>query len=73
MVWSPFFASFLESQSKLLGAQTNALAIQSVPPLICFSGEGMDDEDNSLSSWLDRLEERASLLGWSVEQKNNQL
>ena len=31
--FATFFQSFLESQSKLLLAQTNALAVQSVPPL----------------------------------------
>ena len=70
---STFFSSFMDSQSKLLAAQTNALAIQSAPPLTTFSGEDVEVEEKSFIRWLERFEERADLLSWSAEQKCYQL
>ena len=70
---STFFAGFMDSQSKLLAAQTNALAIQSAPPLATFSGEDIEVEEKSFTRWLERFEERADLLSWSAEQKCYQL
>lgn len=64
-----FFQSFLDSQTKLLTAQANALAVQSAPPLAVFTGEDVEDEEKSFDRWLARFEERASLLAWSDEQK----
>ena len=57
-----FFQSFLESQSKLLTAQANALAVQSAPPLAVFTGEDVEDKEKSFERWLGRFEERATLL-----------
>ena len=68
-----FFSSFLESQSKLLAAQVNAVAMQSTPPLPYFTGEDTEVEENSFGRWLDRFEERAVLLAWSDQQKVYQL
>jgi len=69
---STFFA-FMDAQSKLLAAQTNALALQSAPPLASFSGEDIEDEEKSFVRWLERFEEHAGLLSWSAEQKCYQL
>ena len=68
-----FFESFLESQAKLLAAQANALAIQSSPPLPSFTGEDVEVEENGFGRWLDRFEERATLLAWSDQQRVYQL
>ena len=63
----------MESQKKLLAAQTNALAVQTAPPLACFTGEEVEVEEKSFGRWLDRFEERATLLTWSDDQKVYQL
>ena len=70
---STFFQSFLEAQQKLLVAQTNALAIQSAPPLHLFTGEDVEKEENTFEKWLERFEERATLLAWEDNQKCYQL
>lgn len=68
-----FFESFMESQTKLLTAQTNALAVQTAPPLACFSGEDIEVEEKTFGRWLERFEERANLLSWPDKQKCYQL
>ena len=68
-----FFENFMESQKKLLAAQTNALAVQTAPPLACFTGEEIEVEEKSFGRWLERFEERATLLTWSDDQKVYQL
>lgn len=70
---STFFAAFMDSQSKLLAAQTNSLALQATPPLASFSGEDIEDEEKSFVRWLERFEEQAGLLSWSEEQKCSHL
>ena len=68
-----FFQAFLESQQKFLPTQTNALAVQSAPPLPTFTGDNVDAEDNSFEKWLERFEERATLFVWEETQKCYQL
>ena len=63
------FQGFLESQAKLLAVQTNALAVQSAPPLASFTGEDIETETNSFERWLDKFEDRATMLSWTGEQK----
>ena len=63
------FQGFLESQAKLLAVQTNAMAVQSAPPLTPFTGEDIETEANSFERWLDKFEDRATLLSWTGEQK----
>ena len=50
--FATLFQAFLESQQKLLATQTNALAVQSAPPLPTFTGDNVEVEDNSLRSGL---------------------
>ena len=47
-----FFQAFLEQQSKLLTVQVNALALQSAPPLVTFTGEEVEVEGKSFEKWL---------------------
>ena len=47
-----FFQAFLESQQKFLATQTNALAVQSAPPLPTFTRDNVEAEDNSLRNGL---------------------
>ncbi len=54
------FQGFLESQ------QANALSVQSVPSLLSFTGEDVEAE---AKRWLDRFEERATMLSWTDELK----
>ncbi len=54
------FQGFLESQ------QANALSVQSVPSLLSFTGEDVEAE---AKHWLDRFEERATMLSWTDELK----
>jgi len=70
---SSLFRSLLESQSKLLATQSNALVVQSSPQLARFTGENVEVDGNSFASWLEQFEERATLLSWSAEQKSYQL
>ena len=53
----------------MLAVQTNALAVQSSPPLPLFTGEDLETEANSFDRWLDRFEERATILAWLEKQK----
>ncbi len=71
--FAAFFQSFLESQQKLLATQTNALAVQSAPPLPTFTGDNVEVEKNGFEKWLERFEERATLLAWEEKQKCYQL
>ena len=61
----------------LLKAQTDvmakAAAVQSLPPLSCFRGEGDDLLDDGYDKWVEKFRERAWLANWSPEDQLYQL
>ena len=63
----------LKAQSEILTVQTQAVAIQGLPPLKKFLGDVIDSEEDSFEKWLELLEERAKLAGWTEEYKLYQL
>ena len=56
------FEKVMEAQTKILAAQASAMTIQSFPPLPMFTGEDVQSEYDEYDHWLERFEERASLL-----------
>ena len=52
--------------------QVNAMAMQSFLPLSMFTGEDIDSDEKIFDKWLERFEERASLAGWTDEQRFHQ-
>ena len=63
----------LETQRLMMGAQVQAMAAQSVPPLRQFNGEDIDSDEGSIDRWIEQFEERAKVMGWNDEQKLFQL
>ena len=58
----------MQAQTSMLTAHAQAVAMQSLPSLPPFNGEdNIGDEDN-FDKWLELLEERGRLAGWSEEQ-----
>ena len=56
-------------QSDAMTAQAKAIAVQSLPSLACYTGEGCDASDDGLDRWLERFRERAGFAGWSAEEE----
>ncbi len=67
------FAALLKSQAEALTAQTKVVSLQSLPPLPMYTGENRDITDDSFELWSEKIQERASVSGWSEEQKLYQL
>ena len=63
----------LEAQRRMMEAQVQAMAAQTVPPLNKFSGENINTDEGSIDRWVEQFEERARVAGWSEEQKLFQL
>ena len=63
----------IKAQSDMLTVQTQAVAIPGLPPLKKFSGDVIDSEEDSFEKWLELLEERAHLAGWTEQHKLYQL
>ena len=55
----------LQAQADAMAAQAKAVALQSLPPLPCFTGEGPDLSDDGFDRWMERFRERAEFAGWS--------
>lgn len=51
-------------------AQAKAAALQTLPALSCFTGEGVDISDDGFDKWLEKFQERAKFAGWT---ENDQL
>ena len=66
-------AKFIQAQTDMMAAQTKAMAAQSLPPLVHFSGEGSLIGEESFDRWLEHFEERAAVAGWSMDQKKYRL
>ncbi len=63
----------LEAHTDAIAAQTEATAAQHLPPLKAFTGEGKQVEEDGFERWIEQLEERAKVAGWSAEQKLHQM
>ena len=48
-----------------MAAQAKAVAVQHLPALPCFTGEGEDATDDGFDKWLKHFQERAKYAGWS--------
>ena len=66
-------AKLLKAQTKMLAAQAQAAVAQGFPPLPRFSGEKLQSEDDSFERWIESFKERATLAGWSKDQRLYQL
>ena len=55
----------LQAQADAMAAQAKAVALQSLPPLPRFTGEGPDLSDDGFDRWMERFRERADFAGWS--------
>ncbi len=69
----------METVTKLLKvqtdvmAQTRAVAVQNLPGLPYFTGEGTGDTGNGFDRWLERFRERAEFARWTAEEQLYQL
>lgn len=55
----------LQTQTDAMAAQAKAVAVQSLPALPCFTGEGSDIANDEFEKWLERFRGRAKFVGWS--------
>ena len=62
-------SKLLQAQTEMLSAQTQAVAIQGLPALPKFSGENLEQDDETFERWLESFEDRAHLAGWAEEHK----
>ena len=63
----------LQAQTEVMAAQAKAVAVQHLPPLPAYTGEGSQDEEDSFDRWIERFLERAKIAGWAAEQQLYQL
>ena len=63
----------LQAQTQAMAAQALATAVHHLPPLLLYTGEKEQAEDEGFDRWLERFEERSALAGWTAEQKLHQL
>ena len=63
-------AKLLQAQTEMLSAQVHAVALQSLPALPHFAGQDVDSttDEDSFDRWLEQLEERGRLAGWTSDQ-----
>ena len=66
-------ARLLQAQTDAMAAQAKAAAVQSLPPLPRFTGEGTDISDDGFDKWLERFRERAKFADWSESDQLYQL
>ena len=61
----------------LLKVQTDAMAkaaaVQNLPPLPCFTGEGDDLVEDGYDKWVEKFRERARFANWSLDDQLSQL
>ena len=66
-------AQLMQAQTNMLTAHAQAVAMQNLPALPSFSGEGPQGDEDNFEKWLELLEERGRLAQWSKEQHLCQL
>ena len=76
----PSDASLMETVTRLIQAQTEAMTAQAkavalhhLPTLPCFTGEGTETQEGGFERWIERFRERAQFTGWSPEEQLYQL
>ena len=73
----PMATDVVSTMARLLKAQTDvmakAAAVQNLPPLPCFTGEGDDLLDDGYDKWVEKFRERARFADWSPEDQLFQL
>ena len=52
-----------------MAAQTKAVAVQNLPSLSCYTGEGSDVVDDGYDKWVQKFRERAKFASWSAEDQ----
>ena len=50
-----FMARLLQAQTEVMTAQAKAAALQALPALSSFTGEGHDVSDDEFDKWLERF------------------
>ena len=66
-------ARLLQAQTDAMTAQAKAAAVQNLPSLPCYTGEGTDVVDDGYDKWIQRFRERAIFASWSPEDQLYQL
>ena len=67
------FTRLLQAQTDMMVAQAKGAAVQNLPSLPCYTGEGTNAADDGFDKWIERFHERAKYAGWSEEEKLYQL
>ena len=62
----------VQAQTDVMAAQARAVAVQNLPGIGYFTGEGGDTADR-FDRWIERFHERAKFAGWSREEQLYQL
>ncbi len=68
-----YVTKLLKVQTDVMAAQARAVAVQNLPGLPYFTGEGTGDTGNGFDRWLERFRERAEFAGWTAEEQLYQL
>lgn len=58
-------ACLLQAQTDAMVAQTKAVAVQHLPTLPCFTGEGSGVIDDGFDQWIERFHECAQFAAWT--------
>lgn len=73
----PMATNVVSTMARLLKAQTDAMtkaaAVQNLPPLPSFTGEGDDPLDDGYDKWVEKFWERAQFADWSPGDQLYQL
>ena len=67
------FTQLLKAQTNVMAAQAEAVAIQNLPTLSRYTGEGVDTSDDGFDRWLESFQERAKFADCSEEEQLYQL
>lgn len=67
------FTRLLKAQTDVIAAQAKAVAVQNLPSLTRYTGEGGDATNDGFDRWLECFRERATFAGWSAEEQLYQL
>ena len=65
--------TFLQAQAEAMAAHARATAVQQLPALPPYTGEGKQAADDSFERWIERFRERAEIAGWTAEHQLYQL
>ena len=59
----------LQAQTEIMTTQAKAAALQTLPTLSSFTGEGADVSDDSFDKWLEKFQESAKFAGRDVNDQ----